>query len=91
MTHILLIKEKCNFQELLPFVRVRQYCCTKSMAIAPFWFSNEQSLTALMPFWFSANGVQYFYQYRAKIRCASTKNINVQCILHSKQNLGPVA
>ena len=29
------------------------YRCTQSMAIAPFWFSTEQLLTALMSFWYS--------------------------------------
>ena len=31
--------------------------CTKSMAIAPFWFSMEHHLTAIMPFWFSADNL----------------------------------
>ena len=32
-----------------------RYCCTKSMAIAPFWFSMEHCWTALMSFWSSAD------------------------------------
>ena len=33
--------------------------CTKSMVIAPFWFSMELCWTVLMPFWFSANDIIY--------------------------------
>ena len=32
-----------------------RYRCTKSMVIAPFWFSMEPCWTALMPFWLSAD------------------------------------
>ena len=32
-----------------------RYCGTKSMAIAPFWFSTEYRWSALAPFWLSAD------------------------------------
>ena len=46
-----------SFCQLLPFVRVGQYSCTKSMAIVPLWFSMEHLWTALMPFWLSADKI----------------------------------
>ena len=33
------------------------YCCTKSMAKAPFWFSMEHCWTALMPFWLLTDNI----------------------------------
>ena len=33
----------------------RRYRCTKSIAIAPFWFSMEHLWTAIMPFWLSTD------------------------------------
>ena len=30
-----------------------RYCCTNSMAIAPFWFSTEHHWCAITPFWLS--------------------------------------
>ena len=30
-----------------------KYCCTKSVAKTPFWFSMEHHSTASVPFWFS--------------------------------------
>ena len=35
----------------------RRYCCTKSMAIAPFWFSTEHLWSAIAPFWLSADNI----------------------------------
>ena len=32
-----------------------RYCCTKSMAIAPFWFSTEHRWSAITPFWLSTD------------------------------------
>ena len=32
-----------------------RYCCTNSMALAPFWFSTVHCWTALIPFWLSAD------------------------------------
>ena len=32
-----------------------RYCCTKSMAIAPFWLSTEHLWTAITPFWVSTD------------------------------------
>ena len=32
-----------------------RYRCTKSMVIAPFWFSMEHIWTAIMPFWLSTD------------------------------------
>ena len=33
------------------------YCCTKSMAIVPFWFSEDHCWTVSTPFCFSTNNV----------------------------------
>ena len=38
-----------------------RYCCTKSMALAPFWFSTEHSWTGLMPIWLSADDKMYWF------------------------------
>ena len=38
-------------------------CCTKSMAIAPFWFSTEHHWIALKPFWFSADDTFVYYSF----------------------------
>ena len=34
-----------------------RYCCTKSMAIAPFWFSTEHLWAAITPFWLSTDDI----------------------------------
>ena len=34
-----------------------RYRCTKSMAIAPFWFSMEHLWSAIAPFWLSADDI----------------------------------
>ena len=36
------------------------YCCTKSMAIAPFWFSTEHLWFAIAPFWLSTDDMFTF-------------------------------
>ena len=33
------------------------YCCTKSVVIAPFWFSTEHHWTVLTPFWLLADNI----------------------------------
>ena len=45
------------------------YGCTKSMVIAPFWFSTEHHWTALMPFWISADRCMVIL---SQISCCST-------------------
>ena len=42
---------------MFPWEQKGSYRCTKSMAIAPFWFSMEHQWTALTPFWFSADDI----------------------------------
>ena len=39
-------------------------CCTKSVAIAPFWFSTEHRLTSLTPFWFSTDNWRTNIEFR---------------------------
>ena len=34
-----------------------RYCCTKSMAMAPFWFSVEHLCSAITPFWLSTDNI----------------------------------
>ena len=34
-----------------------RYRCTKSMAIAPFWFSTEHIWSSIVPFWLSADDI----------------------------------
>ena len=38
--------------------------CTKSVAIAPFWFSVEHRWTSLTPFWLSADNMCSFTCYK---------------------------
>ena len=38
---------------MFPWEPEGHYCCTKSMAIAPFWFATEHPWTVLMPCWLS--------------------------------------
>ena len=33
------------------------YCCTKPMAIAPFWFSTEHLWSVITPFWLSTDDI----------------------------------
>ena len=36
-----------------------RYRCTKSMAIAPFWFSTEHLWSAITPFWLSTDAIMF--------------------------------
>ena len=53
-----------------------RYCCTKSMAIAPFWFSKEHLWFAIVPFWLSTDNFVYFNQ-KKKILV-----VNLQSLYH---------
>ena len=43
------------------------YCCTKSMASTPFWFSMEHLWIAFQPFWFSADETFCHRMYNSDI------------------------
>ena len=49
--------QRCSVETWKPDSR---YHCTKSMAIAPFWFSMEHLWSAIAPFWLSANDMHLF-------------------------------
>ena len=38
----------------------RYYSCTKSMAIAPIWFSTEHLWIVIAPFWLSTDKIQFW-------------------------------
>ena len=42
-----------------------RYPCTKSMVIAPFWFSTEHLWIVIMAFWFSADDMVISLDFKA--------------------------
>ena len=54
------------------------YCCTKSMAVTPFWFSTEQLWIAVTPFWLSADKLwpKFTYTCNQSVYVNSTKKAN---------------
>ena len=51
--HLLRARRALSYSMMFRWEPEGRYRWTKSMAIAPFWFSTEHCWTALMPFWFS--------------------------------------
>ena len=44
-----------------------RYRCTKSLMIAPFWFSMERLWIVIAPFWLSTDVIRIFWAQRANL------------------------
>ena len=59
---------RCQYSKMFSWELEGRYRCTKSLAIAPFWFSTEHPWIVIVPFWLLTDQVVYSQLCLSRIR-----------------------